>query len=69
MYYAYFQNALAANWRNYKDKDGNVLTVRPHWAKEFPLEVDGQDIYDYMREVYRDQIPLFVDGVNNILIR
>jgi len=60
---------LANNWRSYKDKDGNVLNVRPHWAKEFPLEVGGQDIYDYMRESYKDQIPMFVEGVNSIMSR
>jgi len=64
-----FKNALANNWRSYKDKDGNVLNVRPHWAKEFPLEVGGQDIYDYMRESYKDQIPMFVEGVNSIMSR
>ena len=56
------QDALASNWRNYKDQDGNMLRVRPHWAKEFPLNVGGQDIYEYMRDVYSDQIPLFVSG-------
>ena len=33
------QNALASNWRSYKDSEGNTLRVRPHWAKEFPREV------------------------------
>ena len=36
---------------------------------QFPLEVGGQDIYDYMREIYQDQIPLFVEGFNKIMAR
>ena len=81
------QNALASNWRSYRDSEGNNLRVRPHWAKEFPREVradieemkciyilsfmkvGGQDIYDYMRDVYRDQIPLFMEGMNKIMER
>ena len=29
----------------------------------------GQDIYAYMRDVYREQIPLFVQGLNTIMER
>jgi len=62
-----FKNALAAKWKNYHDKDGNRLKVRPHWAKEFPHMVGEQDIYDYMREVYADQIPAYVEGVKHLM--
>ena len=31
--------------------------------------VGGQDIYAYMRDVYREQIPLFVKGLNTIMER
>ena len=85
MFYGSLQNALASNWRSYRDSEGNTLRVRPHWAKEFPREVredleemylyfefmkvGGQDIYDYMRDVYRDQIPMFMEGMNTIMER
>ena len=35
------------------------------------MKVGGQDIYDYMRErdVYRDRIPMFMEGMNTIMER
>ena len=36
---------------------------------QFIRQVGGQDIYEYMRDVYKDQIPLFVEGVNKIMDR
>merc|ERR1711915_1134827 len=62
-----FKNALATKWKNYKDKDGNSLRVRPHWAKEFPHMVGDQDIFSYMRDMYADQIPAYVEGVKNLM--
>ena len=35
----------------------------------YESQVGGQDIYAYMREVYSEQIPLFVKGVNTIMER
>jgi len=62
-----FKNALATKWKNYYDREGNRLKVRPHWAKEFPQVVGDQDIYEYMREVYADQIPAYVEGVKKLM--
>merc|ERR1711970_1155516 len=62
-----FKNALATKWKNYYDREGNRLKVRPHWAKEFPQVVGDQDIYEYMREVYADQIPAYVEGVQKLM--
>jgi len=62
-----FKNAIAANWKNYYDREGNQLKVRPHWAKEVPHQVGDQDIYEYMREVYSDQIPAFVEGMKDVM--
>ena len=41
--------------------------MRPHWAKEVPHQVGEQDIYEYMREVYSDQIPAFVEGMKDVM--
>jgi len=62
-----FKNALATKWRNYYDLNGNLLKVRPHWAKEVPHVVGDQDIFQYMREVYSDQIPQYVEGVKELM--
>ena len=43
------------------------MKVRPHWAKEFPNKVGDQDIFEYMREVYADQIPAYVEGVKHLM--
>jgi len=62
-----FKNAIAVNWKNYYDNDGNLLKVRPHWAKEVPHSVGDQDIFEYMREVYSDQIPAYVAGMKKMM--
>ena len=35
----------------------------------YEIQVGGQDIYAYMRDVYSEQIPLFVKGLNTIMER
>ena len=43
------------------------MRVRPHWAKELPHMVGDQDIFSYMRDMYADQIPVYVEGVKNLM--
>ena len=62
-----FKVAIAGNWGKYTDREGNRLKVRPHWAKEFPKSVGGVPINDYMREVYSDQLPAYVEGVRRLV--
>mmetsp|Transcript_4446 Transcript_4446/g.6903 ORF Transcript_4446/g.6903 Transcript_4446/m.6903 type:complete len:713 (+) Transcript_4446:343-2481(+) len=49
----------------FKNSNGQLLHVRPHWAKEWEgLKVNGKPIKQYLREdAYKDQIPLFREGL------
>ena len=58
-----FKGDLAATWRS----NFEGLKVRPHWAKEFPLEVGDVSTADYIREVYADQLPLFFNTLYEIV--
>jgi hypothetical protein len=64
-----FKVDLATVWSKYKDHKDQPLKMRPHWAKELPLSVGGQDITEYLRQVYSDQMGPFVTTFNNILIQ
>lgn len=56
---AYAQEVLD-HWMDLKDKDGNYLSTRPHWAKEWhDFQVRGQPMIKYLKEEYRDAIPEF----------
>jgi len=47
-------------WYNYKDRDGNYLKVRPHYAKDFDfLTVRGTPILEYLRDINRPQYDKF----------
>jgi hypothetical protein len=49
--WADFKQHITDKWTSYKDKNGQFLNARPHWAKEWKgLRVHGQPIEDYMRE-------------------
>jgi len=62
-----FKEAIADNWGNYRDRSGNQLRVRPHWAKEFPRRVGGVPINDYMRQIYAPQLPAYVQGMRRLV--
>jgi len=62
-----FKEAIADNWGNYRDRSGNPLRVRPHWAKEFPRSVGGVPINDYMRQIYSTQLPAYVQGMRKLV--
>merc|ERR1711936_626680 len=62
-----FKEAIADNWGNYRDRSGNLLRVRPHWAKEFPRKVGGVPINDYMRQIYSTQLPAYVQGMRRLV--
>ena len=51
----------------YRDRSGNLLRVRPHWAKEFPRSVGGLPINDYMRQIYSTQLPAYVQGMRRLV--
>jgi len=56
---AYAQEVLD-KWMDLKDRDGNYLSTRPHWAKEWaPYKVRGQPMIDYLRDTYSVAIPEF----------
>ena len=50
-----------------RDRSGNQLRVRPHWAKEFPRSVGGVAINDYMRQIYDNQLPAYVQGMRRLV--
>ena len=50
-----------------RDRSGNQLRVRPHWAKEFPRSVGGVAINDYMRQIYDNQLPDYVQGMRRLV--
>lgn len=55
-----FMQVVTDKWLDMKDLKGNFLRSRPHWAKQWEkLKVHGEDIVDYMRNVYADDIPEF----------
>jgi len=62
-----FKEAMASNWENYSDRQGNKLVVRPHWAKEFPRSVAGTEINEYMRKVFAPQLPRYVEGMKALM--
>lgn len=62
-----FKVSVAENWENYYDRKGNKLSVRPHWAKEFPREVAGQPITQYMAREYKNQMELYVQGMHTLM--
>ena len=62
-----FKEAVAANWGKYRDTSGRVLRVRPHWAKELPRAAAGHHINDYMRGVYAEQLPGYVEGMRGLV--
>ena len=51
----------------HRDRSGNPLRVRPHWAKEFPRSVGGVPINDYMRQIYSTQLPAYVQGMRKLV--
>jgi hypothetical protein len=56
-----FLQKVADLWMGYKDSQGNLLNVRPHWAKEWEsIELRGKPARQYLKEVaYKDAIPRF----------
>jgi hypothetical protein len=61
-----FMQAITDKWASYTDAQGNPLNIRPHWAKQWkgltiqrtPHE-QRQDIIDYIKEIYKDEVPIF----------
>jgi len=62
-----FKEAMASNWPKYKNKEGEKLSVRPHWAKEFPRTVNGDSIETYMDSVYSTQMANYVEGMYELM--
>merc|ERR1712179_238955 len=62
-----FKVSVASNWENYRDREGRMLAVRPHWAKEFPREVAGLGINEYMAKVYSSQLGPYVEGMERLM--
>lgn len=56
-----FKQTLADIWLGYTDPDGNVLAVRPHWAKEWTeTKAFNQDWAEYLRtHHYKEPIQEF----------
>lgn len=56
-----FLQRVADLWMSYKDSDGALLNVRPHWAKEWEsINLRGKPAREYLRtEAYKDVIPEF----------
>ena len=52
--WASFKNEVASIWASYKDKDGQLLNVRPHWGKEFPTMVDKKTCCEFVRDGHRE---------------
>ena len=50
----------------FKNEKGNLVHVRPHWAKEWDTlkGPDNEPIQTYLKEkAYKDQIPIFRQGL------
>jgi len=56
-----FLQRVADLWLAYRDAQGELLNVRPHWAKEWEsITMRGKPAREYLRmEAYKEQIPLF----------
>ncbi|KAI9053672.1 hypothetical protein LZ554_002626 [Drepanopeziza brunnea f. sp. 'monogermtubi'] len=56
-----FLQRVADLWMGYRDGDGVLLNVRPHWAKEWEsTNMRGKPARQYLKEdAYRDAIPDF----------
>lgn len=56
-----FMQRVADLWLSYKDADGALLNVRPHWAKEWEnINMRGLPARQYLKEhAYKDAIPEF----------
>ena len=45
---------VVARWCGYSWHDGLRLVLpRPHWAKEMPDMVGGEELYKYLRKAYQ----------------
>lgn len=48
-------------WMGLKDSQGNYVTTRPHWAKEwYNFKVRGQPMIEYVRQSYALEIQEFI---------
>lgn len=56
-----FLQRVSDLWMGYKDANGALLNVRPHWAKEWEgIDMRGMPARQYMKEVaYKEAIPEF----------
>jgi len=62
-----FMQKITDEWLAIKDIHGAHLRSRPHWAKQWEgLTVRGQDIKEYMMEIYQDAIPRFVKELHHV---
>lgn len=66
-----FCQEVADLWTSYRDKDGNLLNARPHWAKQWQgLTVHGKPIERYMKEdAFKSQFEEFRNGIETITSR
>lgn len=54
-------------WMDLKDRNGNYLTTRPHWAKEwYHFTVRGRPMMEYLKETYGGAIPEFREHLKQI---
>ncbi|CCO36211.1 hypothetical protein BN14_10339 [Rhizoctonia solani AG-1 IB] len=63
-----FLQDVVNRWAQYKDSDGNLLNIRPHWAKQWQgLTIRGEPAETYMKETaYKEAIPEFVKTLGAI---
>jgi len=55
-----FCQAILDKFAEYKDRNGQYLNIRPHWAKEWQdLTVRGVPVTTYLKDAYKDRIPEF----------
>jgi hypothetical protein len=54
-------------WSKYTDHKGNLLRIRPHWAKEWNyVTVHGKPMIEYLKSVNKDSYNKFRQQVSNI---
>ncbi|CCO35577.1 hypothetical protein BN14_09695 [Rhizoctonia solani AG-1 IB] len=63
-----FLQDVVERWAQYKDSEGKLLNIRPHWAKQWQgLTIRGQPAEAYLKETaYKDAIPEFVKMLGEI---
>ncbi|KAI0556535.1 fad-binding type 2 protein [Gracilaria domingensis] len=56
-----FVDRVVARWETLKNPlTGEALKLRPHWAKEWPRKMGGQDVINFLQRAYGEAAPKFL---------